>query len=78
MIEIEKNIPAPTRWEGFRSRQYPFASMQIGDSFFVEGTERKIKTHMLVNASRWAKREGLDRKFSIKKEETGYRLWRIV
>ena len=32
-IEIEKNIPLPKLGEG--GHEYPFAAMDVGDSFFV-------------------------------------------
>ena len=37
-IEIESNVPIPESTSG-RRLKYPFESLEVGDSFFVEGKE---------------------------------------
>ncbi len=67
--EIEKNVPVPE--QGGRS-QYPFADMQVGDSFFAEGK----KPEQLQNAAtHWRKKKGW--KFAARKESNGARIWRV-
>lgn len=43
-IKIEKSIPIPTPRYGFgvRKHNYPFADLQVGDSFFVPGVKNLL------------------------------------
>lgn len=65
-MKVEKNIPVP--------RKYPFAEMQVGDSFEVpEGTKRTT-----VNVA--AKRYGMmhNMKFTVRlTPERKLRCWRV-
>jgi hypothetical protein len=67
---VEKNVP--------RSRKsgavYPFAKMEVNDSFKFDGNEKDART-IRSAASMHAARTGT--KFSIKKDNGGYRCWRI-
>jgi len=71
MYKIEKGIALP---QGKAKKQtiYPFAQMEVGDSFFVEG-----KT--IANVSSSAVHHALksEKKFSVRKENGGVRCWRI-
>lgn len=78
MYKIEKNIPVP----GYQKyEKYPFAEMEIGDSFFrqqteVDGDERyRIGSNIrsAARGGRWNK------KFTVRwiKAENGFRCWRI-
>ena len=60
-VEIEKGIPIPPK----RGR-YPWNNMEVGDSFFA--IER-------VAASWASRRHG--RRFSMRREGDGWRVWRI-
>jgi hypothetical protein len=74
MFEIEKNIPAPngTGKAGARPK-YPFAQMDVGDSFFVPG----MKSSALSNATQWhASKTG--KKFTCTAEADGARCWRVA
>jgi hypothetical protein len=69
MIKIEKAVPMD---DGGRNK-YPFAHMEVGDSFFLAG----VKARALSNASQWhAKRLG--RQFRAKTCEGGARVWRTA
>jgi len=62
--KIEKDVPVPTRC---RRGIYPFAKMEIGDSFFTEkGTS--CATHF---------GKKYNKKFIVRKEKDGFRIWRI-
>ncbi len=71
MIPIDKNIPAPKT----RSKRdkYPWKGMDIGDSFFVP-IDQAPKTFITVC---YIAGKMHDRKFSCRKEEAGYRVWRV-
>ena len=66
MLNIEKGIEAPDR------RVYPYAEMEVNDSFLV--TDAKMQT--VCNANyRAYKRLGW--KFICRKEGEGIRVWRV-
>ena len=79
MIQIEKNIPMPEgRATGMR---YPYADMEVGDSFYVEtngtnelATARRLRgsSHAFVN-----RKGGEGQKFSVRKMDNGFRVWRV-
>lgn len=73
MIPIDKGIPIPTRCHGRRGVRvlYPFPDMEIGDSFFVEGSASSVESA----ASSYGKRTG--RKFTTRYVDGGARVWRI-
>ena len=70
MIEISKNIPVP---DSKVKRQYPYKSMDVGDSFYVEG----VSLQVICNGNyRYGKKLGA--KFIAKKENAGVRVWRTT
>lgn len=73
MYEIEKNIPIPDPNKGRKSK-YPFATMQVGDSFFVSD---KKQTVIGSCASAYSKRNP-DVKFTVRVAEGGVRCWRVA
>ena len=70
-IKIEKNIPTPT---GRSWRKYPFSEMEVGDSFFVP----ECKLSKINGPAQGFRRRNPEVKFTIRKEGTGYRCWRIA
>lgn len=63
---IDKGVPLP--------RRYPFADMQVGDSFLVpEGVKR---SNVSVAAKRYGDRHGAA--FTVRKVPEGLRCWRIA
>ena len=70
MFEIEKNIPLK---QITARASYPFAQMEIGDSFFAEG----ITVNRLTAAAALHKKAH-GRSFSVRKVEGGYRVWRVA
>jgi hypothetical protein len=73
MFEIEKNIPAPEHTGGGARPKYPFAKMEIGDSFFAP----KMSARALSNSAQWhANKTG--KKFTCNTVEGGARCWRVA
>ena len=76
-VTIEKGVlrpKKPSAWE-----QYPFASMEVGDSFLVKaasagGEQRRIR-NVISSYVHSAQRE-LGRSFSLALVEGGVRVWR--
>ena len=76
MIAVDKNVPIPPRergWEGGQAPKYPWATMEIGDSFYVPGATQKNMSGPIFHAMQ---RTG--RKFISRKEGDGVRVWRIA
>lgn len=75
MIKIDKNIPFPARPTGRgQPPKYPWKQMEVGDSFYIDQDSNKFR-----NSPNGCTR-GLRKKgwlFSIRKEGTGSRVWRI-
>lgn len=69
---VEKNV-AMKKPNGHVVK-YPFAQMEIGDSFFAEVTSIKLS----VAANNWGARQEPRRKFSVRAEGMGTRVWRIA
>jgi hypothetical protein len=73
MLEIEKNVPAPSQNGAGRPAKYPFAQMQPGDSIFVPGLKTApggtMTKHIMLHPGQ---------KFATRKEEGGMRIWRIA
>lgn len=70
MFTIEKDVPVPV---GGTRRKYPFPDMEVGDSFFIADPLRVQSLRFA--ASYWGKRHGTQ--FSVRREGTGCRCWRI-
>ena len=71
-FEIEKGIPIGIKSAGVRTSKYPWATMEIGDSFLVPdlGVDS-----MSAAASQAGKRLG--RKFTCRTMNHGVRIWRV-
>lgn len=66
-IKIDKCFPIPGPWTKHRSPKFPFLEMEIGDSFYSEGSRPA------------APKNTSHKKFTIRKEgeKKGWRVWRI-
>jgi len=75
MITIDKGVPVPP----LRTRvsKYPWPSMAVGDSFFVEATPEEMKSRA-ASLSRGATAAGkkLGTQFTVRKMDGGVRVWR--
>ena len=72
-MEIEKGVPLR------RQRKYPWASMDVGDSFFVafsDGeSDHSTRRAVSVSACKAGQRRGW--KFATRKQADGVRVWRV-
>ena len=66
-LEVEKSVPLPEA-----KKRYPYASMDIGDSFFVDAGKLQVVCNANYRAS---KRLGMQ--FIARKEVEGVRVWRV-
>ena len=74
MYKIEKDIPAPlpnTKGVG----KYPWREMKIGDSFFIPYADTNYS--QVNSAPSYFSRRNPEYKFTVRKVEGGYRIWRI-
>ena len=72
--QIEKGVPIPAMKRATNGEsKYPFAQMDVGDSFFVHG--KSIHT-LNSQAHKYGTR--LSRKFTARAIDGGTRVWRIA
>lgn len=72
-MKIDKDIPMPTRRQGMgRPAKYPFAEMEVGDSFFSTETRNRLAAASSHAGSRH------EMKFAILSVDGGFRVWRVV
>lgn len=69
-MQIDKNVPLPAAGAG-RHEKYPMSSMDVGDSFF--STERRG----LLNAATQYQRITYGKRFTVRAEGNGFRVWRL-
>jgi len=76
-ILIDKNVDIPTRNKRRGKKIYPFGTMDVGDSFFVECTKDDLsRTQCLILAScRPGRFDG--KMFTTRRVEGGIRCWRL-
>jgi len=75
MYKIDKGIPVPAGRTTPRTGKYPFASMSVGDSFFVVDEDQK---RVAASAHGWGRRHGAKFRLSQVTEgnDKGVRVWR--
>ena len=74
VIQIDKNIPVNKFLKRARKHQYPFAKMDPGDSFYVEGDLGVCQT---VRTLMWRFTKETGWKFVTRRDDKGLRVWRI-
>lgn len=74
MIQIDKGIPVAAPLKRGKPALYPWADMEVGDSFFVAGEK---KTTMIYNCDNRSRRHR-PQKFICREVEGGVRVWRIA
>ncbi len=75
---VERGVPLPPKprpgpHPGFLRKRYPFNAMQIGDSFFVAGSNTLRIQASLVDAAKRA----IHGDWTTRRVEGGVRIWRI-
>lgn len=73
MYKIEKNIPIG-KVEG--RTKYPFARMEVGDSFFAKGDKKKVNSVTVAAAT--FKKNNAGYNFTCRTNNEGVRVWRIA
>jgi len=73
-VKVDKNIPLPAEYPGGRPEMYPWRTMDIGDSFFVEGD---VISPDRISRRIYQANRRTERKFTWRREEAGSRVWRI-
>jgi len=78
MIGIDKNVPIPPRERIIRASKYPFADMQVGDSFFIalNSNNKKLSRSIPSSLHISVKKMGEDYKITVRKVKDGIRCWR--
>lgn len=74
MYLVEKNIQMPNGGRLGRKSKYPFAEMEVGDSFFIPGSGEDVRLRVANAAMVHGKRNG--KTFTSRKVDGGFRLWR--
>lgn len=78
-FKIEKGIPlARITGRGHAPMKYPFPEMKVGDSFSVPAeanVTRRALSDRVQRSAAYA-RKTLGRKFKLRSNETGIRIWR--
>ena len=73
-FKIEKGVPLPDQSSrGGRRGKYPWAELEVGDSFFVPGKTAR----QLGGANTGGRRAFPDRRFVSRTVEGGTRIWRV-
>lgn len=70
-FKIEKGVPLPKKLS--QNARYPFAEMEVGDSFFIPNAKRLMTAGSISQYC--TKKTG--KKFSSRREGNGIRVWRI-
>ncbi len=70
-ITIDHNVPFPNKAERF-----PFADMQVGDSFLIPGDESRQQVR--AAAINYGNKSGQVFKVTIRRTDAGLRCWRIA
>ena len=76
MYKIEKGIPVSGLTKGRRGSKYPFADMEVGDSFLLPcGDKERVKTMARVSCS-ITRQKVTGKLFTARSAEGGIRVWR--
>lgn len=75
-LPVDKNIPIP---ESYKTRpdKFPFAQLQIGDSFFIENVSKRFSIY--ANLRHFNERNQKSNQIRVvqRREGNGVRIWRI-
>jgi len=81
--EIDKDVPVPMKKRtSSRAYRFPFALMEVGDSFFVPNnpqiSPKQALQHMTSSSYSWRKYHNADAQFSCRTVDGGLRCWRVA
>lgn len=72
---IDKHVPPPTE-QTARAAKYPWAQMEVGDSFHFDGSPG-IRDRISASSRSFAKTHA-GFAFVTRREGDGYRIWRVA
>lgn len=78
MIKIDKGVPCPPATTGAPARLYPWAEMEVGDSFYVEATPERSAQQIsgaLGRTMNYQTRK-TGKRFTQRRTPGGVRVWR--
>lgn len=80
MYQIEKGIPLPPRSRSSGYSKYPFADMQLGDSFVISLNpgESIDQLRFRANSALAKARKTTNAQFSSRTVDGGIRIWRTA
>lgn len=82
MFTIESNIPVPVRAPSRGKTVYPFADMQVGDSFLYPQEApipASLRRRLAAATAAFVRRNPeLNAKFAVRTAEGGLRVWRVA
>lgn len=75
-IKIETGIPLAL--DGRDRTKYPFAKMNIGDSFFIDNVHAGDKLYSSISSASRGYGHRHNKKFKQRRENNGVRVWRVA
>lgn len=73
-FEIQDDVPMPRRSTGRKGSKYPFADMEVEQSFLINTDIKAATVRSAVGA--YMKRNPDSGKFAIRNTDQGLRVWR--
>jgi len=78
---IESNVEISNKSYKKRGRipkyEFPFSTMNVGDSFLVSKNTKTIQSYLINRANNFCQTKKLNWKFTTHKTNEGYRVFRI-
>jgi hypothetical protein len=77
-IQVQSGLPIPPKKTKGTKNNYPFHTMNVGDSFLIANSPYKNMEHIRCGVMTAAKRYGKSNNtiFTSRKEADGIRVWR--
>ncbi len=75
---IEKGLPMPAAARHRRISKYPFAQLEVGDSFLVPDTPQSKAENRANSATNVANQRLAPKHFGARRVTEGVRIWRVA
>lgn len=79
MIPIDKGVAVPAKTS--RNATYPFADMEVGDSFYVASVKenhQRILGSVATCVRHYVTRRAPQKRFTVRQIDSGIRCWRLA
>jgi hypothetical protein len=80
-FQVESNVEINNKSYKKRGRipkyEFPFSTMEVGDTFLVEKNTKTIQSYLINRANNFCQSKKLNWKFTTHKVDEGYRVIRI-